>query len=408
MRKLYWAVAGVVLVGVSLGLMLPAFHGGVEPTVPDEAKHLASRLNAFAIELYKELARQPGNILVSPYSVGNALALAWAGAEGETAQQMAQALHFKDMSPEQVHTAVQALNQHLQRFTDRRGSEFYLANAAWLLSDYHFSPKYLQQVRHYYRAELREVDFRSKDTPQAINRWFAEQTRGRITHLVAEGDLAGEAPLVLTNAVYFAGLWQFPFDKSATVTAPFHVSDSKQVKVPMMQQTNFFAYTYQENLFQMVILPYRDGRASLCIILATQGQPLDALERQLSVETLQEWLSSAEKAHLQLALPRFEVRCHLQLESTLVRLGMRDAFSPDRADFRGISSDGRLYLERVLHQAWLEINESGTQAGAGTLIRAKSVLRPFTVNRPFLIVLRDEASGLILFLGRIVNPLGNA
>jgi serpin B len=363
--------------------------------------------NEFACNLYKELRGREGNLFLSPSSISTALAMTYAGAGGETAEQMEDVLHFS-LLPEDVHQAFATLVAMTQ---SGKGHELTLANRLWAQKDYAFQPEFLDLTADRYGAGLEQVDFQSKteESRLAINDWVKQQTEGKIEDLLPEGVLDSMTRLVLTNAIYFKGKWKDQFHEKATKDAPFHVSANKAVDVPLMQQKDDYRYAATDQV-QVLELPYEGDDLSMIVVLPKEAEGLAAVEGALSVDALEEWLVALASQEVNVFLPRFKTTAEFQLADTLRAMGMPLAFS-DQADFSGMSSVESLMLTEVIHKAFVDVNEEGTEAAAATggvfgPTSAPLEQEPivFRADHPFLFMIRDNRTGSILFLGRYVGP----
>lgn len=380
--------------------------GGDAVIVTENVKEVAQATNKFAFDLYKQLRSGQDNLFFSPTSLSTALAMTYAGAEGKTEQQMAQVLHF-DQEEQQLHdgfgTFAKILNSHA------KGYQLSMANRLWGQKTYPFQPEYLKLTQQVYGAELAQVDFaQSEKTRQEINAWVEKQTNGKIEDLIPSGVLNSMTRLVLTNAIYFKGTWAEEFSKKATQEAPFHVSPGKQVQVPMMHQTEKFPYAETDNL-QILELPYGGDDLSMIVLLPKQKNGLTDLENSLSDENLQTWAKGLRKREVQVYLPKFKMTSEFRLGDVLRVMGMALPFSP-QADFSGISSAEKLMISEVVHKAFVDVNEEGTEAAAatGVIVRATAAIPQeplvFRADHPFAFLIRENRTGAVLFLGRVMNP----
>jgi serpin B len=247
---------------------------------------------------------------------------------------------------------------------------------------------------------------------QQINAWVEEQTQGKIRDLIPPGALDSLSRLVLTNAIYFKGDWTKPFDKGDTKDAPFHVTTRQKFDVPMMYQESRFPFWAGESL-KILELPYGTGDLSIMVLLPDEIEGLAKLEARLTDDNLTRWLSGLRREKVRVYLPRFKLTSQFQLASTLKDLGMTLAFLSDEADFSGMDGKQDLFISAVLHKAFVDVNEEGTEAAAATgiVVGATAVLIPkeppvFRADHPFVFLIRDNRTESILFLGRLVNPQG--
>ncbi|WP_437298331.1 serpin family protein [Sorangium sp. So ce426] len=381
------------------------------PRVPEaDARELALGNTAFALDLYRRIGAAPGNLFCSPHSVSSALAMTTAGARGETAEQMARALRFT-LPQARLHPAFNALDLALARRgegaegQDGKGFRLHVANAIWGQVGSAFVPSFLDVLAESYGAGLHVVDFvqAPDEAREIINGWVAERTAGRIEDILPEGALGPSTRLVLTNAIYFNAAWQLPFKEEETTPGSFTLADGSTVSVPMM--TNHAQVRYGEgDGYEALELPYDGGELSMVLVLPSE---LGGFEAGLDRERLEGVLASLGSRSVTMALPRFKIASTLDLARPLEDLGMPAAFS-DRADFSGIDGQGGLFITDVLHEAFVSVNEAGTEAAAATamVIGETSAPEPATIrfDRPFLFVIRDRATSAILFVGRVADP----
>jgi serpin B len=379
--------------------------------ITEDARQAAQSSNAFAFDLYSELRRQDGNLFYSPASISTALAMTYAGAAGDTGRQMAEVLHF-DQADEPLHSGFGTLGRLLNG--QNRGVRLQMGNRLWGAKGYPFLPGFLAATREHYGAELLQLDFAQPEpSRQAINRWIEQQTGGKIQNLVPSGAVSPDTRLVLTNAIYFHGAWQDEFWKNATKPAPFHRTKTAQNQVPLMHRSGHFGYSETENV-QVLSLPYVGGELSMVILLPKEIDGLEKLESRLRAETLDGWIASQGSKLVNVFLPKFKVTSQFSLAQTLRSMGMELAFS-DQADFSRMSSAEDVMLSEVIHKAFVDVNEEGTEAAAATAViapRAAPVSEPekpieFRADHPFVFLIRDNRTQAVLFLGRMVNPAAN-
>jgi serpin B len=363
---------------------------------------------ALALDLYSRLRGEQGNLFFSPYSISTALAMTYAGARGETAEQMAKVLHF-DVPADELPSAFAAVDRELTGAA--RKYELYTANALWAQKGHPFLPTYVDLIRQAYHAGLNEVDFQNatEEARRTINAWVEKQTREKIKDLLAPGVLNDMTRLVLTNAIYFKGDWERPFKKGGTRTEPFHVTAKEDVSVPMMHQKAHFHYVDQAG-FQALQMPYKGTDLALVVLLPRKADGLRALEETLTMEKLSACLGDLASREVAVSFPKFRMTEELQLAKTLSAMGMSLAFSPGRADFSGMDGSHELFLSAVVHKAFVDVNEQGTEAaaatGIGVVATAARVDQPiiFRADHPFLLLIRDMRSGAVLFMGRLTQP----
>jgi serpin B len=382
-----------------------------DQATPQDKAAVVRGSNQFALDLLGRLDKE-SNLFFSPASIATALAMAYTGASGQTAEQLAKVLHFR-LEAKRLHPAFSSLLWEMQSQSTTRGCRLNIANALWGHKDSRFLPGFLQQMRDNYGAALQQVDFAEyEDARRIINAWVAQQTADKIKSLLHSGDISPQTRLVLTNAIYFKGDWLHVFKADDTHDQPFHVTPTKEVSVSMMHQTNEFRYFAEEaKSFQLLEIPYKDSDVSMVVLLPARVDGLAQLEKQLDAESLAKWLQQMKSVKVVVTLPKFTMRCRLPLADRLQAMGMTEAFHEQEADFTGMTEDKpRLFLSAVIHEAWVEVNEKGTEAAAATAVgaagKAPRAEQPiiFRADHPFLFLIRDARSGSILFLGRMSNP----
>jgi serpin B len=389
----------------------PVKPANADKATPEDKAAVARDGNQFALDLLDRLDKKD-NLFFSPASISTALAMTYAGARGQTAEQMAKVLHFT-LDAERLHPAFAAVMWEMQGEGKQSGCRLNIANALWGDKRTNFSPDFLQLTKDNYGAGLQRVDFaKPDDARRDINAWVAEQTADKIKDLLKSGDVSPEMRLVLTNAIYFKGDWLHEFKGAATHDQPFHVTPAKDVSVSMMPQTGAFRHFADETkTFQLLEMPYKDSELSMVVLLPARVDGLAEFEKKLDAESLAKWLQKMESAQVSVTLPKFTMRRRLALADHLQAMGMTAAYHAEEADFSGMTGDKSLFLSAVIHEAWVEVNEKGTEAAAATAVAAKGDAAPpheqpivFRADHPFLFLIRDRKSGSILFLGRVSNP----
>ena len=362
----------------------------------------------FAFDVYGRLRGQQGNLFLSPFSISTALAMSSAGANDQTLDQMAKTLHVP-VDSGRFHPAFGSL---LQETKTGKGYQLSVANALWCQINYPIRDEYLTVNETYYNARPIGVDFakRTEEARQTINRWVEEKTQDKIKDLIPPGVLTSESKLVLTNAIYFKGDWDRQFNKKGTKDEPFLGTAEKRT-VPLMHRHGFYKYM-DGGSFQALELPYQGKELSMVVVLPKQNDGLAELEKTLSASTLDGMLSKLQEKNVDVYLPRFKMTVAFKLNDVLQSLGMSDAFDKQRARFGGVTPDPRgLYISAVLHKAFVEVNEEGTEAAAATAIikaAGAAIKREpdpvFRADHPFFFMIRDNRTGSILFMGRLNDP----
>ncbi len=390
------------------------------PALPlTEKQELVAGNTAFAVDFYKALAASSGNMFYSPYSISLALAMTYAGARGDTADQMAKTLHFP-LPQERLHPAFNALDQALknQPAQDDLSTptpevipfEMNIANSLWGQKDFTFLQEFLDTLASNYGAGMELVDFsaNSEKARRAINAWVAEQTQGKIKDLIPPGLVDPSTVLVLANAIYFKAGWVYNFNKDLTADAPFTLLDGSRVSVPMMSlgSDEWLPYNAGDG-WQAVALPYQGWTTEMVILLPAEGQ-FSQFEQELTAGRLDQILAGLSRRGVALSMPKFGFTSQYKLEDTLRELGMPLAFAPGKADFSGMDGRQDLSISFVVHKALVNVDESGTEAAAATAVgMALSAMlqsEEMKVDRPFIFLIRDTTTGSILFMGRVLDP----
>jgi serine protease inhibitor len=431
-----------------------------------QMKEITSANGDFAIDLYRQLAKQPEyrdkNLFFSPYSIFCALAMTAEGARGETAAQMGSVLHFPETArhiggdaksipwnTSMIHVGVAALDERFMSDTAKKQYALRVANALWIEKTYPIQQSYADTIQRFYRGGVFPVDFidRSESERQKINAWIEEQTNKHIKDMIPPRGVNENTRLVLTNAIYFKGDWLESFVENRTKEDRFTTTAGKDMRVAMMLGPGMRAVRYgafqadgsffktpatvsrkstqslypDKDGFLMIELPYKGGDLSMVVILPQDIGGLDRLEKSLSNANFQSWCGKLEKRPVHVYLPKFKLKTDYGLSRALVSLGMTRAFvdptRPNGAQFDGMCTSQnprqKFSITDVLHKAFVEVNEKGTEAAAATVV-AHAVpvsVRPtepftptFRANKPFVFIIRDVKTGIILFLGRMTNP----
>ncbi len=380
----------------------------------EKTSSLVEGANQFAFELFSQLAEENGNSFISPYSIHTALAMTYEGASGGTADGMESALNL----PGDDDVRLPAFADLHEKLNLEREVELKTANALWPQENFPFYEDYLEAVKKHYLARIESLNY--TPNPDAavkkINEWAAEHTENKIKEILQ--DLDPMTRLVLTNAIYFKGTWLIPFDESLTEKEPFHPSDGSSVQVPMMQ---FHENRLEENQFyysetsgtKALKLPYTGREMSMIFLLPKdESNGIDWLKEQGTSGEFEEIQKNFEKKQMRkIKIPKFEykVRYQEELKSALKDFGMSSAFEPDSADFSAMSPLGEnLFISKVVHKAYVKVEEKGTEAAAVTGVVMKVTAGPekssFVADRPFMFLIKDEKTGSILFIGSVVNP----
>ncbi|KAM9233836.1 leukocyte elastase inhibitor-like isoform 1-T2 [Dugong dugon] len=378
-------------------------------------EQLSAANTRFAVDLFRALNEHSpaGNIFFSPISISSALAMVFLGARGSTAVQLSKTFHFDAV--EEVHSRFQSLNADI----NKRGASYILklANRLYGEKTYSFLPEFLESTQKMYGAELASVDFQlaSEEARKEINQWVKGQTEGKIPELLASGTVNSMTKLVLVNAIYFKGNWKEKFMKEATTDAPFRLNKKDTKTVKMMYQKKKFPYGYIQALKCRVLeLPYQDKDLSMVILLPDDIEDdstgLRKIEEQLTLENLSEW-TKPENLHtmeVNVSLPRFKLEETYNLNSYLASLGVQDLFNSSKADLSSMSGARDLFISKIVHKSFVEVNEEGTEAAAATAAIANFCMlvpeETFNADHPFFFFIRHNPSNSILFCGRFSSP----
>ena len=385
-----------------------------------EAESIVAGNTAFSVDLYKQLQETDGNIFISPASITTAFGLVYPGARNETAAEIARVMHF-NLSPKEFPLIMEGLLADLQ--IDDEGRVLAINNSVWFDQTRVVDEEYLALTAKYYKAKENKVDFKSSPdlARESINGWVEERTNDRIQKLLSPSNITKETRFVLVNTIYLDADWQSSFKASSTKNEPFELIGRDETVVPMMSQTKHFRH-WQNKKLQMVELPYRGGEISMVVLLPKRSQGIESVEDILAAQLLEGWLaalSASAPVEVDLKLPKLKVEKRYELKEALtLGLGMGLSFS-NNADFTGMIDPGRqpdgrgVKIGDVVHQTFLKVDEAGTEAVAATAIDGIQVTSApsdptppvlFHADHPFLFLLKNNKTGAILFLGRMVDP----
>jgi serpin B len=387
------------------------------PDAPPDAKQAAGAVNAFAADLYAQLRAGEGNLIVSPYSVAVALAMTAYGAEGNTAHELGVALHLPENGLIGDRRAFRQMTESVARAP--RGAkhrpELSVANSLWLEQGHPWKKEFLAAGREDFRAGLFDVNFRGnpEGARTGINRWVEKETHDKIKDLMPSGSVDTNTRIVLANAIYFKARWAESFKKENTRPEDFTLAGGQKVRAPLMHQQGEFRL-WETDDFQVLKLPYDGKAASMYVLLPRAPDGLPALEHRLNAASLAEWTTVMGGGEVRVWLPRFKFTAPTELADALQKLGVKDAFDPQKADFRGMTDHPQgLFVSRVVHKAFVETDEVGTEAAAATAVTMAlgavaqmppPPVRTFRADHPFLFVIKHEPTGAVLFMGRVLDP----
>ena len=371
---------------------------------------LVSVGNRFTFSLFQETLRQeqPGaNVFVSPLSVSMALGMTLNGAAGATETGMRQALALGNESRDDINAAYKGLIQLLRGLDPH--ATFTIANSIWYRNTFQFLPEFLDVNRASFDAQVQGLDFASPQAAATINGWVNDQTAGRIPEIVP-APLPHDVVMYLINAIYFKASWTRRFNPQLTQPAPFQLAGGGTVQVPMMSHGTEITFLGRyDSLAQVADLPYGGGAFSMTIVLPAAGRSVDSVARYLTNDVWNNWMASLDSTRMAVHLPRFTMKYDLERAVPVLKaLGMAAAFcDAPSPDFTRMSAGGQLCISDVKHKTFVQVDEAGTEAAAATSVGIQPTSLPpqFTVDRPFIFVIRERFSGTILFIGKIMNPI---
>ena len=385
--------------------------GPKEIILSKKGKLLVEADNLFGLKLFKEVlkAEEPdNNVMISPLSVSLALAMTYNGADGTTKEAMEKTLELSGLTVEEI-------NENYKNLIDALVSVdpkilMSIANSIWYKRTFDVEQDFISTNQDYFNAEVTPLDFFSPDAVNTINNWVADKTKDKITEILDY--IPADAVMYLINAIYFKGIWKYEFDESNTEDATFYLRDGTTKDVSTMVQEASFNYL-SNDIVQAVEMPYGAGNYSMIILLPQNGKTLDDIIEQLNSETWNNWLGEfymAEK--VQIHLPKFKFEYKNKLNDELVNLDMGIAFDPFNADFSKINKLRQLFISRVLHKTFVEVNEEGTEAAAVTLVEicetsagGGETYIPFYVNKPFIFAIKEKYTNTIAFIGKVMDPV---
>jgi serpin B len=385
------------------------------PVVSESALTTLTEGNTdFALNLYRQLKDDDGNIFFSPFSVSMALAMVYAGARGATETEMADTMHF-GLPQSELHPAFNKLDSELNsrgegaQGKDDKGFRLNIVNAIWGQEGFDFLQGFLDTLAENYGAGMRLLDFiaNPEQCRQIINKWVSDQTEDRIKDLIPEGLIDKNTRLVLTNAIYFNAAWLNQFEEGATREGDFHLLNGSTASVDMMHQTEHMGYTSGDG-YEAVELPYDGDELSMIIMVPDEGQ-FEQFEDTINAGFLNTVIHGIADRNVSLALPKYEFESEFNLNDAMKSMGMSEAFSQS-ADFSGMTGKRDLYISDIVHKAFVSVDENGTEAAAATAVIMRLTAAPggetitVTIDRPFIFLIRDIPTDTILFMGRVVNP----
>jgi serine protease inhibitor len=370
-------------------------------------ERLVGANNQFGFDLFNQLQStdKDKNIFFSPLSIATALEMTYNGAAGETKEAMARTLKLEGMKEIEVNQASANLMKSLKSADPK--IELAIANSLWAKQGVKFKEEFLAINRQDFGAEIASLNFADPKAKTTINNWVSKNTKGKIPAIIDQ--INSDQALFLINAIYFKGLWEKKFDKALTKNEPFYLVSGAPKQAPMMSQSGTYLY-YRGDKFQAVSLPYGKGSTSLYLFLPDKGSSLSQLMKEFP--KCEQWIKSFRKTPGDVKIPRFKMEYEKSLNETIKALGMGVAFTREKADFSRMRSERDLFISEVKHKAIVDVNEEGTEAAAGTSVgisvtSAMPVQERFSfiADHPFLMAIRDEKTGAILFMGVVVEPI---
>ena len=383
-----------------------------EPTEPlRELSSAETKLvegdNSFGFKLFKNINAETtdSNVFISPLSISMALGMTYNGSAGSTEEAMRTTLEFGDLSMDEINESYKSLIELLMGIDSE--VEFNIGNSIWYRNDWTFKEDFFERCNEYFDARVRGLDFSQNEAAKdTMNNWVDENTNGKIEEIVDYVNPL-EDVMFLINAIYFKGNWTYRFNEEDTKDGVFHLSGGGSKVCKMMQIESDFKY-FADSLLQVIDIPYGNENYSMVVILPSSGVNIDNLIAELTQEKWEEWMSGFSKDTLTLLLPKFKLEYKIEdkLEEVLTDMGMGIAFDDLGADFTGMYEPGGIFIDRIIHKTFLEVDEEGTEAAAATVVDMgyTSIGLTMYVNRPFIFAIRENHSGTILFMGKIAEP----
>ena len=363
--------------------------------------------NTFAFSLYEKINDEEENVFFSPYSISSALAMTYNGAEGVTQKEMMEVLKFSD-NKEELSSDFRRLNQDLSSLK-QKDLKLHIANSLWCQENFNFKQEFLDLNTKYYDAGIQKVNFEEnyKEVRNEINKWVEDNTNNKIEELIQKGMLDAMTRLVLVNAIYFKGMWEFPFKPENTKEDTFYVYSECMTKTDFMNREMSAKY-FKDDLAEVIELPYAGKSLSMMIVMPKKKYGMKELEEKLDQELYNTYRKSVYTKKVKVSIPKFKINAGYELNDPLSGLGMESAFGKN-ANFSGMTDKTDLYISNVVHKSFVEVNEEGTEAAAatGVVMRKTTAIMDsvkFEADHPFIFFIKDNKTGSILFMGRVMNP----
>lgn len=369
-----------------------------------QAQNSIESNNQFGFDFYQKI-KSNSNFVFSPASINSAFAMTYNGAAGNTFNEMAQVFHFnKDLSEFNTnYKNLFTINEKQKDF------QFHNANSLWIQEGMNIQTNFLDVNKTYYEASLNMLDFieNAEKSRITINDWVSKKTHNKINDLLSPSSIDNATRLVLVNALYFKGSWKTQFKKELNTKEKFQVAKRDYIETDFMN-ASINTWYYQDKYAEIVDIPYSNDDYSLMLIVPKCYRKFKKLEKKLNLEIYNNFIAQKEKKRVKLSIPKFNIKSDYDLGETLVKMGLKDAFTAN-ADFSGITEQERLYISQAIHKATIEINEEGTEAAAATAVvmRKTSVLLDnveLKIDKPFIYILRNNKTNCIYFMGKVINP----
>lgn len=414
MKKLVYALCIAVVLGLSACTDENVGNMNNAPNLrelSEPEQELVQTSNAFASEIFRKVEElsEEQNTFISPLSISMALHMTANGAVHETKEEMKAILGVSQLSDAEANQAVEDLTELLLNMDKKAALS--IANSIWYKDLFTLREEFTQLIQDHYNGRIEGLDFSKPDVvKQTINDWVEQKTNGKIKNLLE--DVPPQAVMYLVNAIYFKADWQYQFDASRTEEAPFFTETAGEVSVPTMFSKGVKYKAYYHDTFRLLDLPYGNGQYRMTILLPHSGFTTDEVMDELSAASFAEWIANADTTSTELYMPKFKSEFKMELKPSLIEMGMEKPFGPE-ADFSNffqedIGSD--LFISKVIHQSFIEVNESGTEAAAATAVEisytsATPPVPPVVrIDRSFVYLIHEKHSGAILFAGKMLNP----
>ncbi|UCH14618.1 MAG: serpin family protein [Bacteroidales bacterium] len=385
----------------------PVDPGNNKIPVDKSTEELIKSDNEFGIDLYKKLLayqEDGSNVILSPLSAAFALAMTYNGADGTTKTAMEESLKKEGFTTEEINEIYKNLMNGLMSVDNN--VTLNIANSIWYRDNFYVEQEFINTNQNYYDAEVRALDFGNTSAKDIINSWVEEKTNDKIKDIIQQ--ISPNTVMFLINAIYFNGIWTYEFDKESTTDGDFYLADGSIIQVPTMYLEEELMYSENE-LFSSVELFYGAGNYSMIILLPDHGKSTDDIVDQLTSEDWESWNNSYTEEEVVVGLPKFKFEFEDSLNNPLIDMGMGVAFNPDEADFSKINPGQDIFISMVKQKAYIDVNEKGTEAAAATVVEMELTAMPggkkyFTVNRPFMFVIKEKDTNAIIFIGRVMQP----